>query len=98
MSGKDLFGDVPEVLAGAPFEGKHHVTPNGYVMPPGTGPDGETCGSCKHLCRFKTSSKSWAKCGANRGKWTCSRRTDIMVRAPACSKWQRLDESITQPS
>lgn len=30
--------------------GKHYVQPKGYADHPGTGPKGETCGSCAHHC------------------------------------------------
>jgi hypothetical protein len=64
--------------------GKHYVQPRGYYQPPGTGPAGETCGTCKHIWR----DERWAKCGLSRGRWTNSRGTDVLVRAPACRRWE----------
>lgn len=62
--------------------GKHYIEPRGYADKPGTGPKGETCGSCKHRTgRFP-------KCLLIEGSWTRTRRTDILVRAAACSKWE----------
>jgi len=64
--------------------GKHYIQPRGYYQPPGTGPAGETCGTCKHIAR----GRRWAKCALSRGKWTSSRGTDILVKSPACRKWE----------
>lgn len=57
----------------------------GYYAPPGTGPKGETCGTCKHACDFGR----YKKCGKARSKWTGGRGTDILVRSPACSAWEK---------
>src|SRR5262249_34487943 len=69
--------------------GKHYIQPRGYVAPPGTGPAGETCGTCQHADRSKRSSKSWIKCILNRAKWTGGRATDILAGSQACSKWKQ---------
>lgn len=61
--------------------------PRGYAWTPGTGPDGETCGSCRHRVRIPLSGKTVSKCGANRSAWTASRRTDILAGSPACKFW-----------
>ena len=56
MSAVDLFGEP----APPPKPPKKPGTgPNGYAWPPGTGPAGETCASCKHRVRFSR----WSKCG-----------------------------------
>lgn len=62
--------------------------PRGHVMPPGTGPEGETCGTCKHLFRNQKA-KTYLKCGLNAAKWTGGGATDIRARDAACSKWER---------
>ena len=77
-----LFDDLPE--APVVKRGKHYVEPCGYVDIPGTGPDGETCGSCRHYAGMS----GWAKCDLNKPQWTHSRRTDILARSPACRKWE----------
>ena len=59
--------------------GKHYIQPRGYYQPPGTGPEGETCGSCKHIAR----GRHWAKCELSRRAWTRSRGADVLVKAPA---------------
>jgi hypothetical protein len=60
----------------------------GHAARPGTGPPGETCGSCEHLVR-KHLAKTYIKCGLTRAVWTRSCRTDVRVRDQACSKWQQ---------
>jgi hypothetical protein len=60
----------------------------GHVAPPGTGPEGETCGSCKHLFRNQMA-KTYLKCSLNRAKWTGGKKSDVLARDAACSKWER---------
>lgn len=88
---KDLFGaDVPEPAPVALTSGgrpKRKPTPKrGHARPPGTGPAGETCGSCQHIAR-----RQWAgtymKCALNQAKWTRGPGSDVRARDPACEKW-----------
>lgn len=65
--------------------GKHYVTPRGYAWQPGTGPEGETCGSCKHHVR-RHFAKVYHKCDLV--SWTNGRATDILTKSPACKKWE----------
>jgi hypothetical protein len=62
-----------------------------YAARPGTGPEGETCGSCKHIFHNRLA-KTYLKCSLMRGKWTGGGGTDIKSRAPACSKWEKPEE------
>lgn len=64
--------------------GKHYVQPRGYAHYPGGGPEGETCGSCKHIVR----SRRYRKCGLIRAIWTRGPGSDILAGSPACSKWE----------
>lgn len=73
----DLFGLNCRV------HGKHYRPTQGYAASPGTGPAGETCGSCAHCVRRKR----YYKCGLNQASWTASRATDILKHAPACVRW-----------
>lgn len=57
-----------------------------YPMPPGTGPEGETCGSCLHGCRVGHRTKKYWKCALM--KWSHSEATDIKKSSPACQRWQ----------
>ena len=61
-------------------------TPAGYAAPPGTGPEGETCGGCRNLVRQEYA-KTYLKCGLNLERWTGGRKTDVLARSPACAKW-----------
>ena len=56
----------------------------GYASPPGTGPKGETCGTCQHIVR----GRRYAKCALRRATWTHGYATDILVNADACEKWE----------
>ena len=63
------------------------VYPGLYAAPVGSGPKGETCGSCKHLFRNRMA-RVYLKCALTRAKWTGGGGTDIKARAPACAKWE----------
>ena len=60
----------------------------GYAARPGTGPEGETCGSCAN-CRLRTSrgGRRYHKCQLLYGAWTNGRATDVLISSPACEKW-----------
>lgn len=77
--GTDLFG--------APVRPAIKYRASGYYKPPGTGPAGETCGTCRHRVSIRMASRYW-KCALNRAKWTHGYSTDIRMRSPACSAWQ----------
>lgn len=59
-----------------------------YAAPPGTGPAGETCKTCKHIYR-RHMAKTYIKCALVQKWWTGGGGTDIKVASPACSKWER---------
>lgn len=83
----DLFGDAP-----APEKKRKTTRANGYAWRPGTGPKGETCASCAHKFRKTYLSKPVYKCSLARERWGRTRRTDILVRSPACKYWQEQDD------
>lgn len=58
-------------------------------MPPGTGPEGETCGTCGHHV-VHIWSKRYHKCALV--KPTRGPGTDIRVRSPACAKWIAVEK------
>lgn len=75
-----------------PSERKRALRPSGsrkkgHAAPPGSGPDGETCGSCAHLTRV-VFAKTYLKCGLRRATWTGSYGTDVRAKDSACSKWE----------
>lgn len=62
---------------------------DGYAASPGSGPKGETCGSCGRCkkVRFEREGRTagWNKCGLV--KRAFSKSTDIRLDAPACLHW-----------
>lgn len=82
---KELFTTIGGLPVYGKTRGKHYIEPRGYAAPPGTGPKGETCGSCKHIFR----ELRYRKCEARRGAWSHSRGTDILAGSPACRQWEK---------
>ena len=70
--------------------------PAGYVAPPGTGPAGETCGSCAH-CRYRKNRRGrhFYKCALAVAAWTGGRGSDVLLKSPACRRWQAGTPSPT---
>lgn len=100
MTQRDLFGEQvkPSGNSGARTERerkreqrRRYSRPRGHAWPPGTGPKGETCGSCKYICRLKPGSRAFFKCYLVKDRWTASAKTDVRYRDPACEKWKALD-------
>ena len=100
MPEHDLFGGLPRAVTFKTIDGRdvayakrgrHYVEPRGYYAKPGTGPAGETCGSCRHHVTRRYS-KRYHKCALAQGKWTGGRASDILVRAAACTGWEGRDE------
>lgn len=71
-----------------------YSVPRGHAMPPGTGPEGETCGSCRHLVRNRMA-KTYLKCGRNEAAWTGGPKSDVRARDAACGKWEPADTHTT---
>ena len=66
--------------------------PSGYAGRPGTGPAGETCKTCLHAVCKRLANRYW-KCAVY-GRvcgWTGGRKTDILLRSPACERWERKE-------
>ena len=76
---KAFFAKIAQDDAGA---GKR-----GHFARPGSGPQGETCKSCKHLTSNRLG-KTYLKCGKNRARWTGGEASDVRARDPACSGWE----------
>jgi hypothetical protein len=74
-----------------PDIGRKSPKPSGHAAQPGTGPKGETCGSCAWLYR-KRLGKTYRKCGLMEQHWTGGYGTDVRAKDPACSKWERPKE------
>lgn len=80
--GLDLFGvEIPDVSL--PIKG-------GYAKQPGSGPVGETCGSCEHYTHaYVRSGRHFRKCGLMEAHWTHGPGSDIKMKSPACSMWEQ---------
>lgn len=83
---RDIFG-IELSAAEAHAQKRKGAQPRGYAAPPGTGPKGETCGSCEHLVR-RSMGKTYLKCWKALEKWTSGRGSDVLARAPSCRLWQ----------
>lgn len=84
----DLFGEAPAQKGIGPRGGKNYVKPWGYYMPPGTGPTGETCGTCEHIVYRGNTAGHYLECLRAKAKWTHGRKSDILAGSPACSGWE----------
>lgn len=67
---------------------RREPVPAGYAALPGTGPEGETCKTCKNMVRV-TFAKTYRKCGLMRAQWTGGGKTDVRARSPACKRWEK---------
>lgn len=54
----------------------------------GTGPAGETCGTCRHLVGVHHHNGRYLKCGLVRHAWTHGAGSDIRAKWEACAEWQ----------
>ena len=84
----------PDAPAMTPKERKKRLptAKRGHIAIPGTGPAGETCGSCQHLAaNDMRSGRRFYKCGLNRAKWTGGPGSDIRMKDAACAKWEKAD-------
>lgn len=93
----ELFADLPN-RPGRATTGRARITakgkkvydiPRGFAARPGTGPAGETCGSCAHRCTI-SHGKNYQKCGLIRHRWTGGPATDIRLKSPACMHWEKI--------
>lgn len=88
----DLFG-LDRALTPAERKRLRRKTPlpRGHAAVPGTGPEGETCGTCRHLER-RAFAKVYLKCGLMKAYWTGGGGTDVRARDRACKRWERAEE------
>lgn len=75
-------------LSGKTAGGHRRPKAKGYAAPPGSGPAGETCGSCGHLHRSSTPHRTYFKCDLMQRGWTHGAASDVKARSPACSRWE----------
>lgn len=80
----------PDVKA---FEGKvRHPVDRAHPYPPGSGPPGQTCGTCAKLCERRLA-KTYFKCHVLIKFWTAGPGTDIRKKDPACMAWEPRESS-----
>lgn len=63
------------------------VRVRGHASVPGSGPKGETCGSCDHVRSRSGSARTYTKCALTQSKWTGGAGSDVRRKDPACIKW-----------
>ena len=92
------YGGGPAKAAAAPSQMALMVLPEvvsrslkqpkiqGYAALPGTGPDGETCGTCVSLT-VRALTKRYHKCLKTIDRWTAGRGSDVRVKDRACRVW-----------
>jgi hypothetical protein len=69
-----------------------HPVDRAHPYPPGSGPPGQTCGTCAKLCTRRFS-KTYFKCRVLMKFWTAGPGTDIRKKDPACLCWEpRIDK------
>ena len=68
------------------FGGAGRKMGDGHAGTPGTGPSGETCGTCKYLACHRPNKKRYYKCGI--GNITHGPATDIRLKDPACEHYR----------
>lgn len=61
----------------------------GYAGTPGTGPVGETCGTCDNLV-VRSFAKRYFKCALVGA--TGNPATDIRKKSPACAHWEKAED------
>ena len=82
----------PDVLAFAAQEKLRHPLDRAHPYPPGSGPPGQTCGTCAKLC-VKECSRKYFKCHVLMKFWSCGPATDIRKKDLACMAWEpRIDK------
>lgn len=69
------------------------IKKHGHAAVPGTGPNGETCGTCGNLVR-KEMASTYMKCGLMRDHWTGGYGTDVRVRDSACRRWEANVDAV----
>lgn len=71
-----------------PPHGKKFAGPAaGYAAPPGSGPIGETCGTCANCRIRRVHERNVYKCALREKDWTHDRSSDVLIRSPACLRF-----------
>jgi hypothetical protein len=86
---RDIFGNEITIEQAREIKARKTPAPKGYAALPGTGPEGETCGSCRYLYR-RQYAKTYLKCELMKPYWTGGQGSDIRAKTPACRRWEPL--------
>lgn len=60
----------------------------GHYLRPGSGPEGQTCGTCRHYVSVSYHCKTYPKCRRTEAIWTHGSGSDIRKKDPACAGWE----------
>jgi hypothetical protein len=74
----------PEFLLQEPVK---HPLDRAHPYPPGSGPPGQSCGTCAKL-RARTFNRTYFKCNVLKKFWSAGRATDVRKKDPACICWE----------
>ena len=87
---RDLFGAemTPDEVKAAKGVKRKDPIPSGHYCPKGTGPEGETCKTCRHCVRREGVQGHFLKCAKAKAKWTGGRKSDIRAHDAACKGWE----------
>jgi hypothetical protein len=75
-------------LVGVPLPEAPKTPSRGYASPPGTGPKGQRCNTCRFCIVVTTEPPHVRKCEIIAARWD-QPGTAIKHNAPACRDWQR---------
>lgn len=64
-----------------------------HAYAPGSGPPGQTCGTCDK-CIAKQYNRTFYKCRVMLRHWTKGRATDVRKRDAACMAWEPRMEKL----
>lgn len=83
-----------ELFPGMPAPSKRaKYRAGGTPAPQGSGPEGETCATCRELfCWRPRASRRYYKCKIIQDRWTNSYGTDIRLKFRACRYWKPQEE------
>lgn len=59
-----------------------------HPYPMGSGPPGQSCGTCAKRVAFEYHNKTYFKCHVLKASWTHGAATDIRCKDPACRSWE----------
>jgi hypothetical protein len=74
-----------------PESQRYAVKRRGHAGRPGTGPAGETCGTCASYTRKHTYRRAYRKCALAEASWSSGPGSDIRKRDPACGFWSKQE-------